>query len=44
MLGDISLIWEIPVKVLMPLEGERAAEVLRALPEVEEMVVLEERL
>ncbi len=30
-------------KVLMPLEGERAAEVLRALPEVEEMVVLEER-
>jgi hypothetical protein len=30
-------------KVLMPLEGERAAHVLRALPEVEEMVVLEER-
>ena len=30
-------------KVLMPLEGQRAAEVLRALPEVEEMVVLEER-
>jgi hypothetical protein len=30
-------------KVLMPLEGEWAAEVLRALPEVEEMVVLEER-
>ena len=31
------------IKVLMPLEGERAAHVLRALPEVEEMVVLEER-
>jgi hypothetical protein len=30
-------------KVLMPLEGERAAQVLRALPEVEEMAVLEER-
>jgi hypothetical protein len=30
-------------KVLMPLEGERAAHVLRALPEIEEMVVLEER-
>jgi hypothetical protein len=30
-------------KVLIPLEGERAAHVLRALPEIEEMVVLEER-
>ena len=30
-------------KVLMPLEGERAAQMLRALPEIEEMVVLEER-
>jgi hypothetical protein len=30
-------------KVLMPLEGERATHVLRALLEVEEMVVLEER-
>jgi hypothetical protein len=30
-------------KVLMPLEGERVAAVLRALPEVEEMAVLEER-
>ena len=31
------------IKVLMPLEGERAAQVLRTFPEIEEMVVLEER-
>jgi hypothetical protein len=31
------------IKVLMPLEGERVAQVLRTFPEIEEMVVLEER-
>lgn len=31
------------IKVLMQLEGERAAQALRTFPEVEEMVVLEER-
>ena len=30
-------------KVLMPLEAERAAQALRTIPEIEEMVVLEER-
>lgn len=31
-------------KVLMPVEGERIASTLKALPEVEEMAVLEERV